>query len=117
VDVLLIMPENSQQIDDYMKAMTNGGLVQLLNGLQVEDLELFIPQMTTVHKNKDLNHIVRSLGIKLALDVDQADFTRAADKTRRIVLLGMTEDSYLTSSFTSFNAVSGASSHLGKSVF
>lgn len=108
------MPDESGQINALAKSLTSRTITRLVDSLQGEELEVFIPQLTTVSKQLNLTPLLRASGINLAFDATKADLTRASDKTRRTFLKAVTQDAYLSTSFTALNAVSGATSSLRK---
>ncbi len=73
--MLIILPDSTSSLKSLTGALTDGAYQTILDGLHVADVQITMPKFTVKYDSL-LNSALTSMGMGIAFDPDQADFSR-----------------------------------------
>lgn len=73
--MLIVLPNKDKTIDDVLGVWDNGTYNQWITDLyEVDNLDVIIPKFKFAYE-KELNEVLKEMGLAVAFDTDQADFS------------------------------------------
>lgn len=110
------MPDEPDKVDVVVKKLSNFTIPFLVQSLQKQEVEVFLPQMTIVNKNLNLTSVLIRSGIRRVFDPKKANLRASlTEGTKGIHLAKLEQNAFFSTSFVALNSVSGISAGSSKS--
>jgi serpin B len=83
--MLIVLPNEGKTIDDVLEGWSNNIYNEWINNLyEVDNLDVIIPKFKFAYE-KELNEVLKAMGLAIAFDTDQADFSNIIENTQLCV--------------------------------
>ncbi|KAK6640777.1 hypothetical protein RUM44_012474 [Polyplax serrata] len=115
VELLLIVPDEVAMLDVTLKKLHEITIPVLVESLQKQEIEVFVPQASIVNKNYNLTSMLVRNGIRRVFDPVKANLSKASSfgPNDIIHLTKFDQNAFFSTSFVAVNSVSGISSASG----
>ncbi|RCK74489.1 MAG: Serine protease inhibitor (serpin family) [Ignavibacteriae bacterium] len=90
----IILPKIGQNIDQIIKNLSEESLKQCFDQMEAREVKLFLPKFQIKYKI-DLSPVLKSLGMSIAFDPENADFTKIYEGPERAYITNVAHSTFV----------------------